>query len=52
MSKKAKEYYLKLSIKAKSKQTCIDSFIFSVEETGFAEMSELLTATGGLLVQH
>lgn len=52
LSKSAKEYYLNLAAKTKSKHICIDSFIFSVEESGLNEMSELLTSTGGLLVQH
>lgn len=52
LARTAREFYGKLAQRAKGKLIPIDSFLFSVEGLGLAEMSELLTATGGLLVLH
>lgn len=48
----AKKYYDSLCKKVINKKIIIDSFVFNLEEAGLAEMSELLTASGGFIVMH
>lgn len=48
----AKKFYDSLCKKVINKKIIFDSFVFTLEEAGLAEMSELLTASGGFIVMH
>lgn len=48
----AKKYYDNLGKRVISKKIIIDLFAFSLEEIGLAEMSELLSNSGGYMVMH
>ena len=48
----AKKYYDSFIKKILSKNIVLDMFIFTCNEIGFTEMSDLFMASGGFVVMH
>lgn len=48
----AKKFYDSMCKRVINKKIIIDMFAFCLEEIGLAEMSELITCSGGFIVMH
>lgn len=48
----AKNYYDSFIKKVMGRQIVLDIFIFTCNEIGFTEMSELFNSSGGFVVMH
>ena len=48
----AKKYYDSFTKRVIAKNIILDMFIFTLNETGFSEMSDLFVTSGGFVVMH